>query len=374
MSSHDAIALRRWTRPAQAAAILGGVACALAFFFARPEAARACWTAWLFWSGVSFGFLALLMLHTLTGGLWGDETRLMQRTGARTLPFLGLLLLLLFLVLKDVFPWAGHPALFGGDSPHQRAYFQTPGFMLRGIGYFVILGGWTLLLGLWKRSGGPTESIVPSGPAAAGLVLYPLLMLFASTDWVVSLEPHWSSTMFVIIFVVDHVLAALALMILLLPETEAGARPTKAWHDLGNLLLAFVMLWAYVTFSQFLIIWSGNLPHEISWYRHRMRGPWPSVTVLLAVFQFAVPFALLLFRVTKRTPRVLRTIAALVLAAALLHTAWLVLPAFADTGLVSGLLCVAAFLGMGGLWGMLFLRLLPGPGEILLTAKEVPSA
>jgi len=374
MSRSDTTALRRWTRPAQAAAILGVVICVLAFFFARPEIARACWTAWLFWSGVSFGFLALLMLHALTGGMWGDETILLQRTGARTLPFMGLLLLLLFFVLKDVFPWADRAALFGDDSPHQRAYFQTAGFMLRGLAYFAILGGWTLLLGLWKRPAGPPASIVPPSPAAAGLVLYPLLMLFASTDWVVSLEPHWSSTMFVIIFVVDHVLAALALMILLLPETAPGARPTKAWHDLGNLLLAFVMLWAYVTFSQFLIIWSGNLPREISWYRHRMTGPWPSVTVLLAVCQFAIPFALLLFRVTKRTPRVLRAIAGLVLTAALLHTAWLVLPAFADTGLISGLLCVAAFLGMGGLWGMLFLRLLPATAEEPLARKEVPSA
>jgi hypothetical protein len=374
MSKPDVATLRGWTRPLQAAAILGIAVCAVAFSLAPPQAARACWAAWIFWSGASFGFLALLMLHALTGGLWGQQTGALHRAGARTLPFMGLLLLPLFLVLKDVFPWARNSALFGDDSPHQRAYFQVPGFILRGIGYFTILGSWTLLLGLWKRSVDRPEDAVPPSPAAAGLILYTLLMLFASTDWVVSLEPHWSSTIFLIIFVVDHILAALALIILLLPETHSPAPTVKIWHDLGNLLLAFVMIWTYVSFSQFLIIWSGHLPREISWYRHRITGPWPNVTVLLAVFQFAVPFALLLFRRAKQTPRVLRTIAGLVLGAAMLHTAWLVLPAFAETTAAAALLGLAAFLGMGGVWGLLFLRLLPTGGSAPATLGEVRRA
>jgi hypothetical protein len=370
------IELRQWFRPAQAAAVLGSVFCLVALFFSRAQTVQAYWAAWVFWSGVSFGFLALLMIHALAGGAWGEAIRRFNEAGAMTTPFMGLLLVPALFDLGDIFPWARDPHLFGNDALHQRAYFQAGGFILRGLASFAILGGWTALLGLWnRRASCPGEVHRPA--AAAGLVLYVFLMLFASTDWVVSLEPRWTSTMFVIVFAIDHILAALSLAIVLfcsIGKPLSSIPPTKPAHDLGNLLLAFVMIWAYVTFSQFLIIWSGNLPREISWYLHRNVGPWPGVTIALALLQFAVPFGLLLFRAAKQKRPMLGRIAILVFGANVLHTWWLIAPSFAADGARFVLMDLAAFLAIGGVWGTLFLAFLQRRPHLASIPEEVRHA
>ena len=192
------------------------------------------------------------------------------------------------------------------------------------------------------------------------MIAYFAVMLFASTDWVLSLEPQWYSTMFVVIFAIDHFLAALALAIWVVTRLAPSVVPltTKQLHDLGNLLLAFVIFWAYVTFSQFLIIWSGNLPREISWYLHRSTGGWPRSTVALVLFQFAVPFVLLLSRAAKRHGVILGPIAALVFLANAVHVWWLIAPSFQTGGIRFPFLELAAFVGIGGLWFAMFLGFL----------------
>jgi hypothetical protein len=163
--------------------------------------------------------------------------------------------------------------------------------------------------------------------------------------------------MFVVIFGIDHMLSALAFSIVFLTQSGRTELPDgKPMHDLGNLLLAFVIFWAYVTFSQFLIIWSGNLPREISWYLHRSAGGWPAVVVALAVFQFAVPFALLLLRITKRHGRILGLVAALVLLASAVHVWWLVMPSFQSSGIHFSIMEPAALIAIGGAWFAVFLR------------------
>jgi hypothetical protein len=343
---------------------------------------QAYWEAWIFWSGVSFGALAILMVHQLTGGAWGEALRGTAEAAAKTIPLMGVLLIPIFFVLRDLFPWQHPGAPPGQASPHQRAYLTAGWFAVRGLGYFIVLGGWTVVLGLWKsrekrsvRSGAPAIA-----PSAGGLIVYAGLMLFASTDWIVSLEPQWSSTMMIVIFLIDHFLAALALSIVFASslsreEADPGSLTIKQAHDLGNVLLAFVMLWAYVTFSQFLIVWSGNLPREISWYLHRASGPWPGVVIALLLLQFAIPFALLLFRAAKRSQRVLRPIAGLVFVASALHTWWLVAPSFQSSGLLPALLLLGTFVGVGGLWVTLFLEFLKRPFDPLsATGREVACA
>src|SRR5262249_452999 len=196
--------------------------------------------------------------------------------------------------------------------------------------------------------------------SAPGLVLYGLTVTFASVDWAMSLEPHWYSTIYPVVFAVGQVFAALAFavaMLLLLSSIPplAGVLQPAHLHDLGNLLLAFVMVWAYVSFSQFLLIWSGNLPEENVWYLRRIQGGWEYVALALAALHFGVPFLLLLSRDVKQDPRSLGVVVGIILAMRFLDVLWWIEPAF-DGGLYFyWLLDVAALVGLGGVWLWWFL-------------------
>jgi hypothetical protein len=343
--------IHRFRRSAWFVAVIGLVICIGALFFAKARMFQAYWVAWIFWSGVSFGGLVIVMMHTLTGGAWGSAVRPFAEAGAMTLPLMALLFVPALFGLGDIFPWV-HPAVLSGhDWPHKRAYLTGPWFVVRAIVYFALLCGLMRPLGLWRR--GSLLPAIGAGPASGGgLVLYGAVMIFASTDWIASLEPQWYSTMFVVIFMVNHFLAALALCVVLTVCSAGGGvtLTAKQLNDLGNLLLAFVIFWAYVTFSQFLIIWSGNLPREISWYLHRSAGGWSHVTVLLVLVQFAVPFALLLSRSAKGHPRVLGGLASLIFMANAVHVWWLIAPSFQTDGVRFPFLELLALATVGAAW------------------------
>ena len=190
-------------------------------------------------------------------------------------------------------------------------------------------------------------------------MLYVLTVTFAAVDWVMSLEPHWYSTLYGVVILVGQMLAALALAIVLITQL-AEAPPVSTvltpqhLHDLGNLLLAFVMLWAYIGFSQFLIIWSGNLPEEVPWYIHRTQGGWEWLGRFVLLLHFGLPFVVLLSRTSKRRAQVLGRLAAGLLVMHLLELFWLVLPAFSPSTLVIHWLDVGLPIGMGGLWMAVF--------------------
>jgi len=190
--------------------------------------------------------------------------------------------------------------------------------------------------------------------SAGGLIVYVLCMNFASTDWVMSLHPQWYSTVFVEVFASGQFVAALALMTALLAgfghDSLGVADATKVFHDLGNMLLAFIIFWVYVAFAQFLIIWSGNLPKEISWYLARSRGGWQWLALTLLIIQFLLPFALLLSRAAKRNPAHLARICICILIASAANDFWLVAPAFHPDGIHLHWLDLAEFVALGGFW------------------------
>jgi len=196
--------------------------------------------------------------------------------------------------------------------------------------------------------------------SGGGIVLLAFTVTFAVFDWVMSLEPHWFSTIFGMLFLGGQGLGAMAFVIViayLLARRADYARvlaPTIL-NDLGNLLLAFVMIWAYLSFSQMLIIWAGNLPEEIPWYLNRIAGGWNIIAILLAVFYFAVPFFVLLSRRNKRQHRRLATIALGIIVARLLDLFFLIMPEFYKGRLGVHWLDVAAIAGIGGLWITMFL-------------------
>jgi hypothetical protein len=294
--------------------------------------------------------------------------RRVLEAGTRLLPLMLVLSVPLLCGITELYPWA-HP---GGGAEHgaagfRQAYLQVPFVLGRAGAYFVV---WLLLAWLLNRWSRQQEQASEAQALAArqrlgrlsggGLVLYGLTVTFAAVDWLMSLEPHWFSTIFGLIVVTGQLLVAMAFAILvtawLARDTPVAAvAAPEIWHDLGNLLLAFVMLWAYVALSQYLIIWFGDLPEEIGWYLHRTRGGWYWVGVLLAVCHFALPFALLLSRQTKRRVQNLSRVAAVLFGIHLVAVFWLVMPSFFPARLHVHWLDVVAPVALGGLWLAVFL-------------------
>ena len=322
------------------ALILGLVAAALSvlgLFLNHGQFFHSYLFAWLFWIGLSLGALVVLMMQFLTGGLWGLALRNLALAALPTGLMMALFFLPIVFGLRDIYPWARGFLGESGGYHHKAQWLNIPFFTARSIVYFTILTALALLLRRWSLAQ-TNAKIVPtkiSALSAGGLIAYVLSMNFASTDWVMSLDPQWYSTIFVIVFVAGQFLAALALLTALLAcltsePAVAGTIPGKVFTDLGSLLLAFVIFWTYVAFSQFLIIWSGNLPKEISWYLERSRGGWQWFAIALFAAEFFLPFLLLLSREAKRKQERLAGICALILLANVLNNFWLVGPAFSS--------------------------------------------
>jgi hypothetical protein len=341
---------------------------------ANPDQFFRSWlVGFLFCLGLTTGSLGLLMLQHLSGGQWGLMGRRVFEAASRTLPIVALLFVPILFGLPRLFEWA-HPEAVSHDPILQwkSTYLNVPFFVGRAVLYFVI---WLLcvwLLNKWSAGQDRREVAVEaedtrrfrvvSGP---GIVAYFLTMTFASVDWVMSLDPHWFSTMFGLILIVGQGLAAFAFviaMLALLSDTEpvASYLNSRHFHDLGKLMLAFVMLWAYLAFSQFLIIWGGNLVEETPWYLKRTNGVWGSVALLIVIGHFALPFMLLLSANLKKQRGRLAALALFILIMRWVDLLWLVEPNFAHSGFPVHWMDLAIPAGLGGLWLFLFARQLKG--------------
>lgn len=294
--------------------------------------------AYVFWWGVALGGLALGLFHALTGGAWGEAARPVFAASARTLPVLALLFVPFLLGLHTLYPWTRH----GSDVP--AAYLNTPAFVARAALYFVV---WITLALPWTR--GALMDRPRPRLAAGGLVLFAFSTSFAAIDWVMSLAPPWHSSSFGMMIALGQALSAIALAIVILAWT-GPALPERTWHQLGNVLLALVLLWSYVAFTQYLTIWAADLPHEVFWYLARQGHGWEWLAGAVIAFHFAVPFLLLLSRAVKRTAR-LRTVALVLLIAHALNVDWLVVPSVLPTvGMATVGLQIVVFLAVGGVW------------------------
>jgi len=323
--------------------------------------------AYMFWLGLSRGALAVLMIHYLVGGTWGFMTRRILEAATSVLPVLALLFVPLLFGLRELYPWARPEAQQDPHLQHLRPYTTFGFFVARALVYFAswILCGW--LLNRWSAAGDsrrdPALWARRYRLSGGGLVLYAVTIFFASVDWVLSTEPRWSSTIYGMLFMSGQGLAGFALItgVVVLMSREAPLRDVVTpdrLHDLGNLLLTSVMLWAYISFAQYLILWSENLPREISWVAHRTSPGWRELAVALIVLHFAVPFFLLLFRDVKRRGPWIAAIAFGLLAMRLVDDFWRVIPAFEPERLAFRWTSFTAPLGIGGVWVAVFARAL----------------
>ncbi len=314
-------------------------------------------TAFLFISALPLGSLAILLIHGLTTGGWGTVIRRYAEAATKTLPIAFAFFIPVILRVKEIYPWAAanvkDPIVL-----KKLPYLNANGFAIRAIVFFVI---WSVIASLVRNKsrqhGGADEKSRTSLQLVCGLgmLVFVFCSTFAAFDWGMSLTPQWFSTMFGILTVIGNALTAMAFLILIsgrsIEQEAAGDKKiVQNYHDLGNLTLALVMLWAYMSFSQFFIIWSANLPEEILWYLPRYKNGWQFLGLGLIVFHFFMPFFLLLNRVIKKNVKFLSRVAMWILIARLCDIIWVVAPTFNPSVIGVSWLYVALPVAAFGWW------------------------
>jgi len=344
--------------------VIGLLAAAAGAFVSPGQFFHSYLLAYLLWLGAALGGLALTMLQHLSGGGWGVVLRRIFEAAARTLPWMALFFVPLLFGLRDLYPWADTAAVAGDALLKEKTlYLNVPFFLARAAFCFAVWIGLALALTRWSadqdRTGDPALAVRMRNTSAIGMVLYFATMTMASIDWAMSLEPHWFSTMYGFLFIIGQALMGLAIAIVTARRLSAEAPMSGVYnaghfHDFGKLLFAFTMVWAYLSFSQFLIIWSANLPEEIPWYLHRLDHGWEIIGIGLVIFHFAVPFVVLLSRRSKRNAALLAGMALWLIAARFLDLFFMIGPEAYPDGLRFHWLDLAATIGLGGVWVALF--------------------
>jgi hypothetical protein len=322
----------------------------------------------LFWLGLSLGCLIVTMIHELTGGRWGYPTRRFLEAGFKVLPLILVLFIPIFFGLRELYPWARLDDLATEKVLLERHVYENNwAYTLRTVFFLAVWYAMAWCLRKWSLQQDTTTDAAPTRKArrlsGIGIVIHGLVATFAFVDWIMSLEKHWYSTMFPVIIVIGHILVAYAFSVVLLTlfkDHDPLRRVVNKthYHHLGNLLLTFVLFWTYVSFGQLLIIYSGDLPHEIDWYLHRIATSWKVVIGAVGLFHFFLPFFLLLFRGVKKRVAALTTLAALLFVVHIADTYWLVMPSFHQGGVRVSWLDFTAPIGIGGLWLAVFLAFL----------------
>lgn len=324
--------------------------------------------AFLFVLAPALGALTWILIARLTGGRWGEALGDVLESAASTLPVLGLLFLPLLLGLEKVFPWAEPGWALDESNPlHQREFLRAPFFVGRAAFFFLVWIGLARLV----SSRNPPGSFASRHQViigALGLIAVLLTVALSSVDWGMSLSPGWYSSIYGLLTIVAYALAGLSAAILLrlfLASVTGSELPRDTLQDLGSLLFASVLTWGYLSFSQLLIMWSANLPEEVTWYVERLGPGWSEVGVVLLIVHLFLPFFLLLMRKVKRRVASLAAVSALILAARLPETLWMIVPSFGLRGPIIHWLDVVLPVSFFAGWSFLVLRNLErGPATL----------
>ena len=344
---------------------------------------RAYLVGWLFVWNLALGGLALVMIHHLTGGAWGIAVRRPLEAQMRTLPLVALLFLPIALGRKYIFPWSKLPLSAMDQAGFQASYFQPEFVWGRAVLYFALWTALAWLLSAWSRQedmrGEASLAWKANGISGPGLVLYGISLHFASIDWMMSIEPSFTSTIYGPIVAASQLVSAFGLAIVVFAQTSDagvfdGLVSDKVRRDLGNLLFTLIVTWAYLVWCQVMLIWIGDLKHDNIWWLARSRGTWPWIGGVLVLFQFIVPFFLLLFRAVKQNARWLGWIAALVLAMQFVFIHYQISPSFVERPPRGLWLDILPLLGLAGLWLAAFAWLLSRRPIAPLHDRNLPQA
>ncbi|WP_010582170.1 hypothetical protein [Schlesneria paludicola] len=361
--------LSRWPSRGLGVAAIGVILCLLAGRLDRESFLSAYLVAFCYWLSVSLGCLALAMIHGMTGGGWGNMVRRIMDAGYETIPLMALLFLPIGAATALIYPWtdmdyvAIHEALV-----RKSGYLNQTGFWGRAVVYFLI---WIVLAAVIAQFSRPAPKIDELTRArrlqrvsGLGFMAYGFSFSLASVDWMMSLEPLWYSTMYPLIQIAGHGAAGFSFLIIVSywlqqANPRLSVVTMDRLNDYGNLMLASVMFWAYCSFFQFLIVWSGNLPEETVWYLGRLQHGWGALALGLVVFHFVIPFSLLLSKAIKRDHGRLCLIAGLLLLMHYVDLYWTIMPAIGPTARTASLMNVVVFplltlLTVGAAWLSVF--------------------
>src|SRR5688500_5317093 len=340
------------------AALLGAVLCAI-LGFGNPKQFFFSWlVSFLFFLSLGLGALFFVLIQYASQGGWGIVVRRIGETTFATIPLMAALFIPVLLGMHHLYEWshagaAEHDALLRWKAP----YLNVPFFLIRAAVFF---GIWSFIAVLYYRgsrrqdvTGDPAVSARLRRLAGPALIVLALTQTFASIDWIMSLTPHWYSTIFGVYFFAGSFVGFIALLSVVAVMTRrAGLLDTvisaEHLHDIGKLLFAFTAFWAYIAFSQFFLMWYANLPEETIWYKARLEGSWMQVTLFLVAGHFVAPFLYLMGRAVKRRGLTLALGGAWVLAMHFVDIYWQVMPTLHAEGLRPSVLDVAALLAVGG--------------------------
>jgi hypothetical protein len=339
-------------------ALVGVVASAL-LGAANPRQFFFSWlVAFLFFLTLALGALFFVLIQYASQGGWGIVVRRIGETTFATVPVMAALFLPLLLGLSDLYSWAApgaaeHDALLRWKAP----FLNVPFFLIRAVLYF---GVWSVMALFYYRdsrrqdaTGDPAVSARLRALAGPAIIVLALTQTFASIDWIMSLAPHWYSTMFGVYFFAGSFVGFIAFLSLVaVAMRRAGLLETvitaEHLHDLGKLLFAFTCFWAYIGFSQFFLIWYANLPEETIWFKARITGSWKAISILLMAGHFVIPFFYLMGRAVKRNGSTLAVGGGWLLAMHFMDIYWQVMPTLHPEGFRPSLLDVTTFVAVGG--------------------------
>ncbi|MGC2238210.1 MAG: hypothetical protein WA584_18800 [Pyrinomonadaceae bacterium] len=362
--------LARWQTLALGIGGVLTVVIAIFFFIGAPAQKEQILRSWLlgfiFWGGIGVGCLGVLLLQYLISGAWGIVVRRVLEAGSRTIfPFLFILFLPIMIGVTQMYEWTHLPA--NDPTNLQRGIYQTPlWWTIRTVLYFLLWGVMAFMLNRWGQrqdeATNYTDAAKQSGDASKfsgpTMVFFVLVVTFSVVDWVMSLDPHWFSTMWGLLFVAGWGLSCFSFVVVILAALADKAPMNRVlgkrhFHDLGKLMLALVMVWAYFNFSQYLIIWSGNIPEETEWYITRTTGGWGWIGLIIIFFHFAFPFLVLLSRDIKRNSKWLALLAIFILVLRLVDMFYLIAPnprIYPLEGFHVSIWDIIAPVAIGGLW------------------------
>ncbi len=314
--------------------------------------------AFLYFLSIALGALFFVLIHYVSKAGWSTAVRRIAENAMSTLPIFAALVVPVVIGMAELFPWT-HAAEVAKDPVllSKQPYLNTSFFLAR-LGFYVVAwSGLALYFSAASRRQDSTGDHAITRrlqmAAAPALFLFAISITFAAIDWIMSLDPHWYSTIFGLYYFAGAVVAAHAFIAIVTVGLHrsglvTGVFTTDHFHDLGKLLHGFTVFWTYIGFSQFFLIWYANIPEETIWFRHRLAGSWKTVTILLAFGHFVIPFFAIMARTVKRNPTLLRLGAIWMLAMHYVDLHWLVMPNLHEHGVAPSLLDLVTWLAVGG--------------------------
>jgi hypothetical protein len=358
-------------------ALVGAVVCVLGYLTQREHFYFAYLQSYMLWLGVTLGCMMIWMVHNMTGGLWGPKpVRKILESSFQLVPLMAILFIPILAGMHVLYSWTAGPT--DPQLLAKKAYLNVPFFVVRVVIYFVL---WMFFAFIFRRWRGvhPSEMALPELRrlqkwSAFGIITYVITISFAGMDWMMSIEPHWFSSAFGSIILIGQVMASFCFLVVIWRVFEKkgilGALDVKVMHDFGNFLLMSTMFWAYMSFAQYLIMWSGQLPEEMFWYRARAVNGWQCLGWGLVIFGFVIPFICLLMRKIKKTHRYLTLLALYLVAFRLVDLYWYGTPVATSEGPKIHWMNFAFPFALGAIWLTGFFGIYGGAG----LSKPVPSA